>query len=646
MNLNSEGYVPIQRANTATHLYKASSHPYSLQVTMIPDTPRFILKFLALLLSSRLAFADDGISTRLPVCRALPEDKDWPSLATWDAFNASVDGRLIRTVPIGSPCHNPTFDAEQCQFVRDHWHEVSLHLPSSSSVMTPFFANGSCDPFTPPDAQCIIGSYVQYAVNVSTKAHVVKTLGFAREHNLRFVVRNTGHDYMGKSTGKGGLAIWTHYLQDMEWIAEYDSEDGAYRGPAIKASAGASVEQLYDFAAEKGSVVVGGDCPTVGFAGGYIQGAGHSVLSSLYGLAADSALEYGVITTDGRFLTASPAENLDLYWALSGGGGGTYGIVWTVTVKAHPDTPVTIANLSFTDAGISQDVYWEAITAYSKFTPAFADAGGYLVAVYSQSSFQGEPFFMPNKTIDEVNALTSGLRARLDELGVTYTYATNSFIGFRAAYATIPFFLELPVGTDTYGGRLLPRDLLTESSLPRTVQVLRDVTSTGASVSDVSLKATIKNENAPPNAVLPAWREAGKFLITLLPWNDTATPEEMLATRNRITNVVDPPLRQLAPNSGTYLNEVRILGSPLLSVAMWVINALTTLQADSDEPNWQHAFYGENYDQLLEIKDKYDPDQMLYGSTAVGGDRWAEDEDGRLCRVGAHQKVRKSTHDS
>ena len=58
-----------------------------------------------------------------------------------------------------------------------------------------------------------------------------------------------------------------------------------------------------------------------------------------------------------------------------------------------------------------------------------------------------------------------------------------------------------------------------------------------------------------------------------------------------------------------------------------------TIQADSDEPNWQHAFFGKNYPRLLTIKDKWDPEQILYGATAVGGDRWAEDENGRLCRV-------------
>jgi hypothetical protein len=65
---------------------------------------------------------------------------------------------------------------------------------SSSSMMTPYFANLSCDPFTKPDDQCVLGTYVQYAVNVSRPFHIHKTLDFVKKHNIRFVVRNTGHE--------------------------------------------------------------------------------------------------------------------------------------------------------------------------------------------------------------------------------------------------------------------------------------------------------------------------------------------------------------------------------------------------------------------------------------------------------------------
>ncbi|THV00207.1 hypothetical protein K435DRAFT_639543, partial [Dendrothele bispora CBS 962.96] len=67
-------------------------------------------------------------------------------------------------------------------------------------------------------------------------------------------------------------------------------------------------------------------------------------------------------------------------------------------------------------------------------------------------------------------------------------------------------------------------------------------------------------------------------------------------------NTVDQ-LRQLKKENGAYLNE-----------------------AAPKEPHFQQTFYGTNYDKLLRIKDKYDPYQMLYGSTSVGGDRWFENE--------------------
>jgi hypothetical protein len=64
----------------------------------------------------------------------------------------------------------------------------------AASIMSPVFLNKSCDPFTSPDGQCTIGSYVQYSVDVVTQDHVIKTLEFAKKNNIRFVVKNTGHE--------------------------------------------------------------------------------------------------------------------------------------------------------------------------------------------------------------------------------------------------------------------------------------------------------------------------------------------------------------------------------------------------------------------------------------------------------------------
>ena len=67
--------------------------------------------------------------------------------------------------------------------------------------------------------------------------------------------------------------------------------------------------------------------PTVGAGGGWFMGGGHGFHTSLLGLGADQILSLELVTADGRFLTADPDTNTDLFWALRGGGGGKSSIV-------------------------------------------------------------------------------------------------------------------------------------------------------------------------------------------------------------------------------------------------------------------------------------------------------------------------------
>lgn len=122
------------------------------------------------------------------------------------------------------------------------------------------------------------------------------TLAFATKYNIRLVIRNTGHDYMGKSTGAGALALWTHYIKDIEIL---DYESSFYSGKAMKVGAGVQAAEAQAAANAEGLVVVEGDCPTVGIAGGYTQGGGTSPLASKFGLAADQVLEWEVVTGVG-----------------------------------------------------------------------------------------------------------------------------------------------------------------------------------------------------------------------------------------------------------------------------------------------------------------------------------------------------------
>src|SRR5204863_4714555 len=150
-----------------------------------------------------------------------------------------------------------------------------------------------------------------------------------------------------------------------------------YSGPAIKMGAGVQAFEAYSAANARGLRIVGGSCPTVGLAGGYTQGGGHSCLSSTYGLGADQALEWEVMTADGKLITASPTENSDLYWALSGGGGGTYGVVLSLTSKVYPDGEIGGASLALSSDTISQDAFWDVISLWNAGLPAIVDAGAH-----------------------------------------------------------------------------------------------------------------------------------------------------------------------------------------------------------------------------------------------------------------------------
>ena len=123
--------------------------------------------------------------------------------------------------------------------------------------MWPLFEGRTCLPTTDPSASCTVGGYSSYAVYVSNVAQIQLAVNFARNAGLRLVVKNTGHDFNGKSTGAGALGIWTHNLKDIEYYENYRSP--SYTGPAVKMGAGVQAFEIYEKAKELGFTVVGGE---------------------------------------------------------------------------------------------------------------------------------------------------------------------------------------------------------------------------------------------------------------------------------------------------------------------------------------------------------------------------------------------------
>lgn len=390
--------------------------------------------------------------------------------------------------------------------------------------MAPFFANRSCDPFTPESTPCTLGNYVNYAVNVSEPADISKTLAFAKDHNIRVIIRNTGHEcgpslapppspkappyakkltyppvpsYLGRSTGAGSIAIWTHHLKTITLTTHSST---AYHGPGIRLGAGVQAFEAYAFASAHNLAVVGGECPTVGLAGGYTQGGGHSLLASKYGLAADQTLEWEVIDGRGNLLTATPTHNADLYWALSGGGAGTYAVVWSLTIKAHADTPTSAANLTF--ANTNPKAFYQAVAAYhAQLLPPLVDAGATSIAVVTNASFALGPIIAPDVSAARLQSLLRPFTDTLDALGIEYKPTVRQFPTYLSAFEATMF--PVGVGVAQYGGRLIPRSVVRQDNDALTA-ALRRIVEDGAAVVGVGLNVA----KAVDNAVLPAWREA------------------------------------------------------------------------------------------------------------------------------------------
>ena len=376
----------------------------------------------------------------------------------------------------------------------------------------------------------------------------------------------------------------------------------------MKVGAGVQGFEAYEVADRHGLAVVGGECPTVGLAGGYTQGGGHSALSSRYGLAADQTLEWEVITASGEFVRASREENEDLYWALSGGGAGNYGVVYSMTVKAHEDVTTSGILLGFTKAQAGEKAFWEAIKYFHAIVHTWSDVGGMTIYTFTDETFNITPLTIPGKTKAEVEALVAPLFDKLESLGIKYEANIQQSNGYLEHHGKL--FYPVAVGIAQYGGWLVPQKSI-DTQNAAFITALREIVEDGSIYIGIGLNVSHAHVGTDVyNAVHPAWREAGISAVPSSVWDEKATWEERLAWQVKMTDSWIPKLREAVGGTGVYMNE-----------------------GDFRQADWKEAFYGENYERLLRIKEKWDPEHLFYALTAVGSDYWTVEGDGSLCRA-------------
>jgi FAD/FMN-containing dehydrogenase len=355
----------------------------------------------------------------------------------------------------------------------------------------------------------------------------------------------------------------------------------------------------------------------VGAAGGFLQGGGFGSLSKKYGIAASNLLEAEVVTADGSIVTANECQHADLFWALRGGGGGTFGVVTKVTLRTY-EIPSSVGGA------------FGQITAPDEAT--LRELSERLVALYRErlaNEHWGEQLtWRPDHTIrvamlfeglttDEANAAWEPLRAWAADHGVTVDLHVFAFPGEKLwdfdflKKAGVHLGGQPPlwwwgdnqdeVGTywAAYRSRWLP---LASFDHPRELAA----TLVAASRSwPVALHFNKGMAGAAPEAIARGRQTAmhpGVFdaaaLVTLGADDPGYATDRARATADRAkVDAAMAFIRDATPGSGSYVNET-----------------------DYFEPDWQRAFWGTNYDKLLAIKRKYDPDHLFTCHHCVGSE--------------------------
>lgn len=152
---------------------------------------------------------------------------------------------------------------------------------------------------------------------------VINAIKWTTENTLDFRIRSGSHSYEGFSTDNDILIIDISNLKNIE-INDKDLY--------VKLGAGVINNEAYEALGKIGYAFPGGGCPTVGTSG-LILGGGWGYSSRFLGLASDSLIEAEIINYKGEKLILNNKKNKDLFWAIQGSGGASFGIVTSVTLK-------------------------------------------------------------------------------------------------------------------------------------------------------------------------------------------------------------------------------------------------------------------------------------------------------------------------
>jgi FAD binding domain/Berberine and berberine like len=406
--------------------------------------------------------------------------------------------------------------------------------------------------------------YPAVIVRCAGPSDVARALNFAQARNLPLAVHGGGHSRRGYGMCDGGVVI------DLSGMKRVDVDAGRR---VARVEAGALVRDLDQATQPFGLATTSGGCPTVGIAG-LTLGGGEGRLMGKYGLACDNLLSAQVVTVDGKQVKASQKSNPDLFWAIRGGG-GNFGVVTALEYQLHPVGEVVSGALTY-PAGRIPDLL-QAFVRFLAQAPDEMDAFAQLLPsergprIKIDVCYCGEPRIGTN--------LLRPLRAFKPQ---DDSVKVMSYLEAQAAGG----FLQAPVAH--FQTNLFLRELSAPAIAAIAAAINKAPTTCKAII--VALRGAVSRVSVSDTAF--ALRQPGYEVDMAGVWSTPAEKAEVVRWVQATRDILQPFAH------GVYVNQLGDTSDQLVRSA-----------------------YGPNYARLVQIKEKYDPKNVLQLNQNIKPDR-------------------------
>ncbi len=547
----------------------------------------------------------------------------WPAEGDWAALREQVGDRLVTVESPLAPCRaDATSDA--CSVVLENLKNPFWNEDNPGVLQT----NGWLDAWEIQVSP--------YAVAAESAADIAAAVNFARDNGVRLAVKSTGHDYLGRSNAADSLLIWTHNMREVTFHPAFrtaGSNAGTSPVTAMSVAAGARWLEVYKEASANGVYVQGGGCTSVGAGGGFALGGGFGSFSKRFGSGAGGVLEIEVVTADGQVRVINENQDSDLFWALRGGGGSTFGVVSRITYLAHP-IPQTVGVLSGTITAAGDDSFRDLLGRFVRFFPDAINnpSWGEQIAVTPDNSLDLSMVWL-DLTTEQARAVWDPFLSELQDDGIATVdldFGSHQFRDlWNAEYweRTNPEMITLDPRTDQPGGQFWWTSNQAEVSQFLNTYLSRFI----------PLKMFVDT----PDDLVATLFDASRLAKLGIHINKglAGVPDEVVAReRNTSFNpacldaaaqvIFDSAQAAAYPGVSGHepdLEAGRKAAAPAVKAISIIRDATPgagtyAAEADYFEPEWQQAFWGSNYDRLLSIKRTVDPDNLFHVHHGVGSE--------------------------